>query len=142
MNRFASQYGFIVAAMAFAFGEGNAAVAYDEENNAATLSSEQLGAINKHMGEQSAQIAAGKESLEALGSQHATEMAAKDATIADLQAKLTAKDAEIATLQGKTIAAGATTTGEGADPNQEEQQDWVDMDAEHNREAAKLLGRK
>lgn len=123
MSKFASKYPYILGAMVLAFGENNAAVDYDEENNASTLSSEQLGAINKHMGDIKTQLKDGNEAQQALGSQYATEVAdlkaAHTTALAAKDEQLTALQNELAVLKGEKPAKPAGGASANADPNNE-----------------------
>ncbi len=134
---FATSFAFLAAFYTKALGEGNFSAIHEEESDSFLLSSGNLGLLNNEMSRLQSEVKAGNEAYEALGSQHATESAAKDATIAELQEQLAAKNTEIATLQGKTPAAGATSTGEGADPaqggNNSGLPDYCDPNASHNK---------
>jgi hypothetical protein len=115
MSKFASKYPLLVAAMALAFGESNAAIEYDEENNAATLSSEQLGAINKQMANQSQQLVDANTAFEKQQTAHAEFIAALQADNDALTAKVAALEAGTAAKQ----STGAKTDGDAEVENEE-----------------------
>ena len=117
MSTFANKFPFLAVAFAAAFGEANAAIEYDEENNAATLGSEHLGAINKHVGDVKASLQAANENLEAQATQHTEAVAAKDATIAEQKGSIDALNARISELEGSQPAKPASGAKADSDAN-------------------------
>jgi len=108
-KEFATSFAFLTAFFTSAQGEGNFSAVHEEESDSFLLTSGNLGLLNNEFGRMKAEVKASNEAFEAQANKHTEAIAAKDETIATLNAR-------IAELEENTPSGAASTVKATSDP--------------------------